>query len=187
MIRGYARVSTADQNLERQLEALDKAGCEIIYKEKITGTTRDRSELNKLLDDLQEGDTVIVKELTRISRSTHDMLNLVNEISNKGCFIKSLNEGWLDTGSPSGKLMLAIFAGMAEFEKEILLQRCNEGRKIAIANGVKMGRPKSTGKQLEYALELYSKGEMSIRKVCEVTGVAQATFCRRLKERKQVG
>lgn len=179
---GYARVSTVQQELDRQLEALREAGCEVIYQEKMTGTKIDRIELQKMLNSLKEGDTVIVKELTRVSRSTKDMLDLVQQITDKGCFIKSLSESWLDTSSPSGELMLTIFAGMAQFERRLLLERCQEGRKIAVSKGVVMGRPKKNTKTLEYALELYKEKSMSIRKICEVTGVSKATLCRRAKE-----
>lgn len=186
MIRGYARVSTVDQNLDRQIIALQEAGCTQIYQEKITGTKMDRPELKKLLAELQEGDTVVVKELTRISRSTKDMLSLVEQITDKGCYIKSLNESWLDTGSPSGKLMLTVLGGIAQFERELMLQRCNEGRAVAIAKGVRMGRPKNGGKQMEYAIELYKSKAMSVRKICEATGVSKATLCRRIKELQEV-
>lgn len=186
MRRGYARVSTVEQNLDRQVIALQEAGCEVIYQEKITGTTKDRTELKRLLAELQEGDTVIVKELTRVSRSTLDMLDLVQQITEKGCYIRSLSESWLDTGSPTGELMLTLMAGIAQFERRLLLQRCNEGRAIAVAKGVKMGRPKQSGKQMEYAIELYKNKEMSIRKICEVTGVSKATLCRRIKELQEV-
>lgn len=179
---GYARVSTIEQNLDRQIVALQEAGCEKIYQEKISGTKKDRQELNRLLAELQEGDTVIVKELTRVSRSTLDMLDLVQQITDKGCYIKSLNESWLDTGSPTGELMLTLMAGIAQFERRLLLQRCNEGRAVAVSKGVKMGRPRTGGKQLEYALQLYKDKAMSIRKICEVCGVSKATLCRRIKE-----
>ncbi|MBV4414986.1 recombinase family protein [Clostridium tyrobutyricum] len=175
-MRGYARVSTVDQNLDRQIIALQEAGGEKIYQEKITGITKDRTELQRLLAELGEGDTVIVKELTRVSRSTLDMLDLVQQITEKGCFIRSLSEGWLDTGSPTGELMLTLMAGIAQFERRLLLQRCNEGRAVAVSKGVKMGRPKTGGKQMEYALELYKDKVMSIRKICEVTGVSKATM-----------
>ncbi|OAA91458.1 recombinase family protein [Clostridium ljungdahlii] len=186
MFRGYARVSTIDQNLDRQILALQEIGCEKIYQEKITGTKIDRPELQRLLSELEEGDTVIVKELTRVSRSTADMLNLVEQITKKGCYIKSLNENWLDTGSPTGELMLTLMAGIAQFERRLLIQRCNEGRQVAISKGVKMGRPKTGGKQMEYALQLYKDKAMSIRKICEVTGIAKATLCRRIKELQEV-
>jgi DNA invertase Pin-like site-specific DNA recombinase len=182
MRRGYARVSTADQNLDRQLQSLDDAGCDVIYSEKITGTRTDRSELQRLLANLQAGDTVIVKELTRVSRSTSDMLSLVQEITAKGCYIKSLNESWLDTSSPAGELMLTIFAGMAQFERKLLLQRCNEGRAIAVSKGVQMGRPRKGGKQLEFAIELYKEHSKSLKDICEITGISRATLYRRLKE-----
>lgn len=185
MRRGYARVSTLDQNLDRQIQALQEAECEIIYQEKQSGTKVDRPELQRMLAELEAGDTVIVKELTRVSRSTSDMLNLVEQITEKGCYIKSLNESWLDTGSPAGELMLTIFAGLAQFERKLMLQRCAEGRAVAVSKGVKMGRPKTGGKQLEYALELYKAQKMSIRDICEVTGVAKATLCRRIKELKE--
>lgn len=186
MNKGYARVSTTEQNLERQIEALEKAGCEKknIYQEKITGTHTNRPELQRMLSELEAGDVVIVKELTRVSRSTTDMLKLVNEIAEKGCDIKSLNEGWLDTTSPMGKFLLTVFAGMAQFENELRSQRCSEGRKVAMKKGVQFGRPRTGGKQLDFALELYKSGTMSIRKICENTGVAQATLMRRVKEYK---
>lgn len=184
MLRGYARVSTLDQNLDRQIQALEEAGCEIIYQEKQSGTKVDRPELQRLLAELEAGDIVVVKELTRVSRSTSDMLDLVQKITDKGCYIKSLNESWLDTSSPAGELMLTIFAGMAQFERRLLLQRCAEGRAVAVSKGVKMGRPKTGGKQLEFAMELYKAQKMSIRNICEVTGVAKATLCRRIKDMK---
>lgn len=186
MIRGYARVSTTDQNLDRQLEALKKAGCEIIYQEKITGKHSERPELQRMLSELIQGDVVVVKELTRVSRSTADMLNLVKEITEKGCGVKSLNEGWLDTTSPMGTFLLTIFAGLSQFENELRSQRCNEGRVIAQKKGVKFGRPKTKNPQLVFALDLYSKKQMSIRQICAVTGVAQATLCRRIQELKNV-
>lgn len=101
----------------------------------------------------ESGDTVIVKELTRVSRSTSDMLDWVHKITTKGCYIKSLNENWLDTSSPAGELMLTIFAGMAQFERKLMLQRCAEGRAVAVDKGTKMGRPRTGVKQLEYALK----------------------------------
>ena len=186
MMRGYARVSTVDQHLDRQLLALQEAGCNEIYAEKISGTKKDnRSELQRLLAELQTRDTVIVKELTRVSRSTQDMLQLVAEITAKGCFIKSLSESWLDTASPAGELVLTIFAGLAQFERKLMLQRCNEGREVAKSKGVQMGRPKKGGKQLEFALSLYNSQQMSIRKICEATGIAKATLCRRIAEVRQ--
>jgi DNA invertase Pin-like site-specific DNA recombinase len=184
MIRGYARVSTTEQNLDRQLLALKEAGCDCVYQEKISGAKKDnRPELQRLLADLQVGDVVVVKELTRVSRSTSDMLELVAQITAKGCYIKSLNESWLDTSSLSGELMLTIFAGLAQFERKLMLQRCDEGREVAKAKGVQFGRPKKGGKPLEHAIQLYKGQTMSLNAICSVTGVSRATLCRRLKEK----
>lgn len=179
---GYARVSTVDQNLDRQMLALKEAGCEKIYKEKLSGMKLDRKELQRMLSELQTGDTIIVKELTRVSRSTVDLLQLVKQITDKGCFIKSLSESWLDTTSASGKLMLTMMAGIAEFERSLMLQRCNEGRIMAVSKGVKMGRPKILDENMNYAIGLYMSKAMSIRKICASTGVSKTTLCRRIKE-----
>ncbi len=182
MLKGYARVSTNQQDLDRQLLALQEENCEIVYKEKITGTKKERPELQKLLSELETGDTVIVKELTRVSRTTLDMLELIKQITARGANIRSIDERWLDTASPSGELMLTIMAGIAQFERKLLLQRCAEGREVAMAKGIKFGRPKVGGKQLDFALELYQTQAMSIRKICEATGVAKATLCRRIRD-----
>lgn len=182
MIYGYARKSTKAQNMDRQIIALEEAGCEVIFQETFTGTKMERPELQKLLAVLVDGDLVIVKELTRVSRSTSDMLQLVKMITDKGSNIKSLNETWLDTTSLAGELMLTVMAGISQFERGLMLQRCNEGRAVAMAKGVQMGRPKVGGKQMDFAISLYKAQTHSVRKICEATGVAKATFCRRLKE-----
>ncbi|URZ16871.1 recombinase family protein [Clostridium felsineum] len=181
-IYGYARVSTKEQNLDRQITALEEAGCVHIYQEKITGKTMERAQLKRLLADLKPGDVVIVKELTRISRSTVDLLGLVQQISEKGAFIKSIAEKWLDTSSPSGKLMLTVMAGISEFETALRAERCKEGIVQAHKRGVKFGRPKSDDEQLKFAIELYGQREMSVKQICEKTGVSKSTLMRRVRE-----
>lgn len=179
---GYARVSTTDQYLDRQIEALKEAGCEFIYQEKTSGVKIDRTELQRMLSELREGDIVIVKEMTRISRSTLDMLEIVNQIKDKGCYLKGLDSGEIDTTTAQGELILSILGSLAQFERRLLLERCSEGRKIAVKRGVVMGRPRKHNKQMDYAIDLYKNKAMSVRKICEVTGIAKATFCRRLSE-----
>lgn len=110
MLIGYARVSTQEQNLNRQIDILKENDAEKIFQEKITGTKRERIELNKMLDSLENGDVVIVVELTRLSRSTKDLFEIVETIEKKGASIKSLKETWLDTTTPQGKLLFTIFA-----------------------------------------------------------------------------
>ena len=123
MLIGYARCSTADQNLDWQLDALKKNGCERIYQEKVTGTKKERPELNRMLEALRDGDTVIVCELTRLSRSTKDLFELVERINGCGADVKSLKEAWLDTTTPHGKLLFTISAGISQFERDLTHER----------------------------------------------------------------
>ena len=126
MLIGYKRVSTQNQKLDRQTDILNQYGVEKIFEEKETGTKRERQELNKMLDILREGDVVIVAELTRLSRSTKDLFDIVEIIHGKGAEIKSLKESWLDTTTPQGKLMFTIFAGLSQFERDLIADRTKE-------------------------------------------------------------
>lgn len=123
---GYKRVSTQNQKLDRQTDLLNDYGVERIFEEKITGTKRERQELNKMLDQLRQGDVVVVTDLTRLSRSTKDLFEIVSIIEEKGAGIKSLKESWLDTTTPQGKLLFTIFAGLSQFERDLIAQRTKE-------------------------------------------------------------
>ena len=138
---GYMRVSTADQNLDRQEQQLKEAGCEKIFFEKVTGTKRNRPELNKMLEFLREGDTVIVTDLTRLSRSTKDLIEIAELIGEKGANLKSLKESWLDTTTAHGKLMFTIFSGLAQFERDLISERTKEGLNVAKKRGRHPGLP----------------------------------------------
>ena len=126
MIFGYARVSKNDQNLDRQLDQLKQAGCNRIYQEKMTGTKKERPELTRMMDSLREGDTIIVCELTRLSRSVKDLFELVERINEIGADIKSLKEPWLDTTTPHGRLLFSVFSGVSQFERDIIRERTHE-------------------------------------------------------------
>lgn len=126
MLIGYKRVSTQNQKLDRQTDLLNEYGVEKIFEEKVTGTKRERLELNKMLDQLRKGDVVIVTDLTRLSRSTKDLFDIVQTISDRGAEIKSLKESWLDTTTPQGKLLFTIFAGLSQFERDLTAQRTKE-------------------------------------------------------------
>ena len=147
MIYGYARVSTKGQakdgnSLEYQTKLLKENGAEIIFEESYTGTKRSRPKLDELLDNLKEGDTVVVCKLDRIARSVRDGLDIIDEIINKGCGLNILNMGKFDD-SASGKLMRTIFLAFSEFEREMIVQRTQEGKEIARQRGdYKEGRPK---------------------------------------------
>lgn len=178
MIIGYARVSTEGQNLNWQLEQLINAQCERIYQEKITGSKSDRPELEKMLEALRVGDTVIISELTRLSRSTRDLFKLVDKIEKIGANIKSLRESWLDTTTPQGKLMFTIFAGISQFERDLISQRTKEGLASARARGRKGGRPAKNKNDIEKAFKLYNSKDYSLKEIHEMTGVSKTTLYR---------
>lgn len=182
---GYARVSTQEQNLDRQIDQLREVGCEKILQEKITGIKKDRPELERLLDQIWTGDTVIVTELTRLSRSTKDLFEIVEKIQAKGADIKSLKESWLDTTTPQGKLMFTFMAGISQFERDLISQRTKEGLASARARGRNGGRPSKNDKDITWALELYDSKKYSIKEIEEKTGVTKPTLYRYLKDRKE--
>lgn len=136
---GYARVSTQEQNEGRQIEAFELYGVDKIFIDKMSGKDTNRPELKKMLDYVREGDTLIVNEYSRLARSTQDLLNLVTQLTDKGVQVVSLKEK-LDTSTPQGKLMLTMFAALAEFERELTLQRQREGIKLAQKEGKYKGR-----------------------------------------------
>jgi len=184
---GYARCSTADQNLDWQLDALKKEGCDEqhIFQEKASGVKRDRPELELMLRTLRPGDTLVVCELTRLSRSTKDLFELVDKISAAGADIKSLKESWLDTTTPHGKLLFTIFAGVSQFERDLIRERTKEGLAAARARGRKGGRPKSDQKAIQQALALYDAKTIPIQDIIATTGISKATLYKYRKKRSE--
>jgi DNA invertase Pin-like site-specific DNA recombinase len=139
---GYARVSTQDQRLNLQLEALQKAGCKRVFREKVTGAYRDRPELNRMLDQLREGDIVAVWKLDRLARSTHNLLEIVETIGAAGARFQSLSEPWANTTTHAGKMIMTVFAGIAEFERDLIRERTGAGRARKSAASALDGRKK---------------------------------------------
>lgn len=139
MLLGYARVSTDDQSLNRQLDQLKEFGCIKIFKEKISGTKTNRMQLEKMIEQLREGDIIVITELARLSRSTKELFRLMDIIEKKGANIKSIKESWVDTTTPQGKFMFTIFAGISQFERDLISQRTKEGLAAARARGKKGG------------------------------------------------
>lgn len=178
MIVGYARVSTADQCLDRQIDALNDYGCDNVLTEKMSGGKLDRPILQTMLDMLSTGDVVVVAELTRLSRSTRDLFEIVERIGNKGASIKSLKESWLDTTTPAGQLMFTLMAGISQFERDIIRQRTVEGLKSARARGHKGGRPRVAKARLKQALVMYESKRYTLKEIKEETGVSHATLYR---------
>jgi DNA invertase Pin-like site-specific DNA recombinase len=140
MIVGYARVSTDGQSLEAQHATLKAAGATQIYSEKISGAVTDRKALARAIASLQTGDVLLVTRLDRLARSTRDLLNVLDAISKAGAGFRSLSDQWADTTTAHGRLMLTVLGGLAEFERELIRARTDEGRKRAQARGVRFGR-----------------------------------------------
>lgn len=177
---GYARVSTQDQELARQIDALNSYGVDEIFTEKITGTKANRPELLKLKNKLRAGDVVVIESLSRLGRSTKDLLNLIEEWNMQEIKLISLKEN-IDTTTPTGKLLITVLSAISQFERDITVQRTNEGLKAARARGRKGGRPKANIKQVEKAIKLYNAQVHSIKEIAAITGISQATLYRALK------
>lgn len=175
---GYARVSTFDQNLDRQTDQLQEQGCERIFQEKITGSKKERPELDRLLEQLRINDTVIITELARLSRSVKDLFSLVDAIHAKGANLKSLKEPWLDTTTPQGKLLFTIFAGISQFDRDLISQRTKEGLTSARARGRKGGRPSKNKSDIELALKMYDSMQYSLSEISKATNVSKTTIYR---------
>lgn len=179
---GYARVSTEDQTLETQRARLGSAGCELLFEEKISGAARLRPILEKLLDQLRRDDVLVVTRLDRLARSTTELLRIAELINKKQAGLQSLDEPWANTTTPAGKMVMTIFAGIAEFERTLILSRTDDGRKAAKARGVSFGRPrKMRPDQRELARELIREGK-SITAVARTFNVHPATIYRLIEE-----
>lgn len=184
-VLGYARVSTEGQNLDRQIDALMECGIskKHIYNEKMTGTKADRPELNRLLNDLEAGDTVIITDLTRISRSTKDLLDIVEKIKDKGAYIKSIKDSWLDTTSnnPYNDFLLTVMSGLSQLERDLISQRTKEGLESAKARGRNGGRPSKRNDKAEAVMTLYNGG-MKISDIVRNTELSRSTVYRTIKD-----
>lgn len=183
---GYARVSTKDQSLNLQIDALKKAGCQKIYSEQISGAKSDRSQLQEMISHLREGDIVIVWKLDRLGRSLRDLVNLVSKFQESGIGFLSLQDN-IDTTTPTGKLTFHIFAALAEFERDIISSRTKAGLEAARARGRKGGRPKGLSKKAQdkarLAESLYIEKERSISEICDHLHVSKATLYKYLRSR----
>ncbi|MBW9174044.1 recombinase family protein [Clostridium estertheticum] len=184
MILGYARVSTEDQNLNRQLDQLKEFGCTKIFKEKISGTKTNRVQLEKMIEQIREGDIIVITELARLSRNTKELFRLMDIIEKKCANIKSIKENWVDTTTPQGKFMFTIFAGISQFERDLISQRTKEGLAAARARGKKGGRPKlySTEK-IDLAIKMYNSKEYSLSEITALTGISKTSLYRFIASR----
>ncbi|KYG34919.1 recombinase family protein [Alkalihalobacillus trypoxylicola] len=179
----YARVSTQDQHLDRQLDALQKHGYDILIKEKYTGTKREREGLNELMDRVQKGDTVIVESISRIGRKTLDILSIVDELQQKGVIFNSLKEK-MDTSTPTGQAMFKMMCVIAELERDMIAERVKEGLQSAKNRGKKLGRPKLDNDKVNVALRMYDSSEYSIKEIVEQVGISQGKLYKEINKRK---
>ncbi|CEA02880.1 Putative transposon Tn552 DNA-invertase bin3 [Jeotgalicoccus saudimassiliensis] len=189
MIYGYARVSNKDQNLARQIEALKNEGCENIFKEMVSGANLNRPALQNLLEELNAGDIVIVHSLDRISRSTVDLLNLVEMMKKKGVFMKSLQDAWFDMtdDNPFSDFLLTIMSGLSEYERKMIKSRQREGIIQAKKEGKYKGRIRKYTENhvgMNHAIELYHSGAKTVKEICDITKVSKSALYRELKRRE---
>jgi DNA invertase Pin-like site-specific DNA recombinase len=180
MYIGYARVSTDDQNLDLQRDALNSAGCEQIFTDQVSGTRARRPGLEQALSHLRAGDTLVVWRLDRLGRSLRHLIDTVTDLQEKGIGFKSLTES-IDTTTSGGKLVFHIFGALAEFEREIIRERTQAGLQAARARGKTGGRPKAlTEKQVAMLRQLAADPNRSVEEICQTLGISRMTFYRYL-------
>lgn len=185
MLIGYARVSTDDQNPDLQIDALKEAGCKKIFCDKVSGTVAKRPELEKLKDQLREGDILVVWRLDRLARSLKNLIEWIGELEDIGVGIKSLHES-IDTSTPSGKLVFHIFGALAEFERNLISQRTQAGLAAARARGRLGGRPKKLSEtKRKLAKRLYEEKELTIDQICEEMGISKPTLYKYVKDEEK--
>ncbi|SFB60243.1 Site-specific DNA recombinase [Cohnella sp. OV330] len=180
----YARVSTADQSLDLQLDALKAFGFDKIYTEKASGGKDDRAELAKALDNLREGDTFIVYKLDRLARSTQKLFDILFQLKKNEVEFVSLSDK-IDTSTAAGKALFGMMAVFAEFERDIIRERTVAGLEAARARGRNGGRPRTDAKKLDKAIKLYEGKTHSVSEIEELTGVTKGSLYRELNRRKR--
>lgn len=182
MLIGYVRVSTSDQNLDLQLDALKQVGCDRIYKDIASGAKDDRIGLSEVLNYIRKGDTLVVWRLDRLGRSLRHLIDTINQINDQGSYFRSIQES-IDTSTSGGKLIFHIFGALAEFERDIIRDRTNAGIAAARKRGRFGGRPKKMNeKKIALAKTLMADKSNSINDICEILHVSKATLYRCLKK-----
>jgi len=179
---GYARVSTLEQNLDLQIDALKKAGCEKVITDGVSGSIADRPGLLKLKENLRKNDTVVVWRLDRLGRSLKHLITWVNELDEAGIGFQSLQET-IDTSNPTGKLIFHIFGALSEFERNLIRERTKAGMEAARVRGKKGGRPKKLDSdKRKLAVDLYQSRKHSIQQICKTVGITKPTLYKYIRE-----
>jgi DNA invertase Pin-like site-specific DNA recombinase len=184
MLIGYARVSTNEQTLDLQKDALEKIGCVKIYSDVVSGVKAERKGLDEALEYVREGDTLVVWRLDRLGRSLKHLIETITKLSNRKIGFKSITEN-IDTTTSGGKLVFHIFGALAEFERDIIKERTNAGLSAARSRGRLGGRPKAktldTPKKVALAQSLYENKDNTIEEICKTLHISRATFYRYIK------
>jgi DNA invertase Pin-like site-specific DNA recombinase len=184
---GYARVSTTEQHLHLQQDALEKAGCLKIYTDTISGTKFERKGLTEALDYVRGGDTLVVWRLDRLGRSLKDLIERITDLHNRNVGFKSLTEN-IDTTTSGGKLIFHIFGALAEFERDIIKERTNAGLTAARARGRQGGRPRSSlseERKLQMARQMYEKKTIPVKDICNALGIPRSTFYKYVRKQER--
>jgi DNA invertase Pin-like site-specific DNA recombinase len=183
MIFGYARVSTEDQNLDLQIDALTQHGIDKLFQEKVTGSKRDRPQLEDMIKGLREGDSVVIYKLDRISRSTKHLIELSETFEELGVNFISIQDN-VDTSTSMGRFFFRVMASLAELERDITIERTKSGLEAARARGKKGGRPSKASQSIELALKMYDSKEYSINQILDASKLSKTTLYRYLNGRK---
>lgn len=180
---GYARVSTTSQELDVQINQLEQENCDVIYSEKFTGTKSDRPKFKELLAKLESGDTLVVTKLDRFARNTKDAIEVIESLFKQGVKVHILNMGLIED-TPTGKLIFSIMSAFAQFERDMIVERTQEGKAIAKLNPdyTEGRKPKYSKKQIENAMSMLNT--MSYKEVEEVTGISKSTLIRAVRKAK---
>jgi len=187
MYVGYARVSTQDQHLDLQEEALRQAGCQRIIVDRVSGTVSERPGLAQLKDILRAEDTLVVWRLDRLGRSLKDLIAWVAWLEQEGVGLRSLHEA-LDTTTPSGKLTFHIFGALAEFERQLIQERTQAGLRVARARGRLGGRPKALhADKRQWAVQLYQEKKIAVKHICELMGISKPTLYAYVRQAQGTG
>ena len=184
---GYARVSTTDQNIDMQMDALRKENCREIFQDHASGIKSDRDGLARALEFMREGDTLVVWKLDRLGRSLKHLIDIINLLNKKGMYFKSLQES-IDTGSSGGKLIFHVFGALAEFERDMISERTIAGMAAAKERGRIGGRPRKLNENNRaLALSLMEDKSYSAKDVCRTLGISKTTLYRNIQEYKKSG
>ncbi|MPR37198.1 recombinase family protein [Salmonirosea aquatica] len=174
---GYARVSTADQNTDTQIDALQEYGCDRIFQEKISGLSVQRPALDKMLSLLRPGDTVVVSRFSRLGRSRDHLISLIGSFCQRGIIFKALDLG-IDSATPSGKLVIGIFAALAEYDREMILEKTRAGQLLAKARGKHIGRPSGVNRENYTKVRKALEKGLSVNEIANLTGISLSSVKR---------